>query len=398
MFLKKNRRKKNGRIFTYYSIVENKRCAGGKTVQRQVLYLGELNGSQLEAWRKSIEVFDEDENQQTELSLYPESQGPEPIDPDTAVEIKLSALTLHNPRQWGACWVALHYWSQLQLDQFFTPRLGPSRKGTDWLAVLKVLVCYRLIDPGSEWRLHRDWFHNSAMADLLGGDFRLAQKDTLYRCHDHLLEHKTALFSHLQERWKDLFAAKFEVLLYDLTSTYFECDTARREEGGKRQFGYSRDKRTDCLQVVIALVVTPEGFPIAYEVMAGNTTDNTTLREFLEKIQNQYGKAERIWVMDRGIPTEEVLEEMRTSEPPVRYLVGTPKGRLTKLEKHFADKPWEEVREGVTVKLHQVQKAADKSAAQSASPRGESELYILAKSENRVHKERSMRQRKLRKL
>ena len=233
MFLKKNRRRKNGRTFTYYNIVENKRCAGGKTVQRQVLYLGELNGSQLEAWRKSIEVFDEDENTQTELALYPESESPGTIDPNTTVEIKLSALTLHHPRQWGACWIALHFWDLLQLDDFFTARLGVSRKGTDWVAVLKVLVCYRLIDPGSEWRLHRDWFQNSAMADLLGGDFTLAQKDTLYRCHDRLLEHKSALFNHLQQRWNDLFGAKFEILLYDLTSTYFECDSTRRETGGR---------------------------------------------------------------------------------------------------------------------------------------------------------------------
>lgn len=394
MFLKKNRRRKNGRTFTYYNIVENKRCAGGKTVQRQVLYLGELNGSQLEAWRKSIEVFDEDENTQTELALYPESESPGTIDPNTTVEIKLGALTLHHPRQWGACWIALHFWDLLQLDDFFTARLGVSRKGTDWVAVLKVLVCYRLIDPGSEWRLHRDWFQNSAMADLLGGDFTLAQKDTLYRCHDRLLEHKSALFNHLQQRWNDLFGAKFEILLYDLTSTYFECDSTRRETGGKRQFGYSRDKRSDCLQVVIALVVTPEGLPVAYEVMPGNTLDNSTLRDFLEKIQTQYGKAERVWVMDRGIPTEEVLAEMRTSDPPVRYLVGTPKGRLTKLEKEFLEHPWEEVREGVKVKLRQVNENREDDPGKTSGD----ELYILARSENRVHKERSMRQRRLRKL
>ncbi len=405
MFLRKNRRKKNGRLFTYYSIVENKRCAGGKIVQRQVLYLGELNGSQLAAWRKSIAVIDEDSDSQTQLALYPESQAPEQIDPDRTVEIRLSALSLHRPRQWGACWVTLHFWDQLGLDSFFGPKLTPSRKGTNWLAILKTLVCYRLIDPGSEWRLHREWFENSAMADLLGEDFSLAAKDNLYRCHDHLLAHKEALFSHLKERWKDLFGARFDLLLYDLTSTYFECDAARRDLGGKRQFGYSRDKRPDCLQVVIALIVTPEGFPIAYEVMPGNTADNTTLPDFLEKIQTQYGKAERIWVMDRGIPTEEGLEKMRASDPPVRYLVGTPKGRLSKLEKSFLDKPWEQVREGVQVKLHRVQNtnatnATDGKDAKEieAQPSGQSELYILARSEARVEKERSMRRRKLRRL
>jgi len=398
MFLKKNRRKKNGRTFTYYSIVENRRCAGGKTVQRQVLYLGELNGSQLEAWRKSIAVFDEEADAQTELALYPESGAPADLDPATAVEIRLSDLSLHRPRQWGACWIALHFWDVLGLDGFFGPRLGRSRKGTNWLAVLKTLVCYRLIDPGSEWRLHREWFANSAMADLLGEDFSLAQKDKLYRCHDLLAKHKNALFGHLQQRWKDLFGAKFEVLLYDLTSTYFECDTARRDQGGKRQLGYSRDKRSDCLQVVIALVVTPDGFPLGYEVLSGNTADNTTLRDFLQKIEAQYGKAERVWVMDRGIPTEEVLAEMRSSDPPVRYLVGTPKGRLTKLEESFAGQPWEEVREGVAVKLHQVTEEAGEPGGASVPAPSQAELYILAKSEKRVSKERSMRRRKLRNL
>ena len=152
------------------------------------------------------------------------------------------------------------------------------------------------------------------MGDLLGEDFDLAQKDNLYRCLDKLLAHKTELFSFLQQRWKTLFEAEFEVLLYDLTSTYFECDPPG---AGKRRIGYSRDKRSDCVQVVIALVVTPDGLPLAYEVMAGNTSDKTTLRDFLQRIEAQYGKAGRTWVMDRGIPTEEVLAEMRAAETPI---------------------------------------------------------------------------------
>jgi transposase len=199
-------------------------------------------------------------------------------------------------------------------------------------------VCYRLIDPGSEWRLHRQWFEQSAMGDLLGEDYSLVEKNALYRSLDKLLVHKSALFDHLSARWKDLFGAKFDVLLYDLTSTYFESDPPF-PEGDKRQFGYSRDKRPDCVQVVIALIVTPEGFPLAYEVLAGNTSDKTTLKEFLKKIEDQYGKAQRIWVMDRGIPSEEVLQEMRGSDPPVYYLVGTPKARLKKFEAEFLGQP-----------------------------------------------------------
>ena len=174
------------------------------------------------------------------------------------------------------------------------------------------------------------------MAELLGAGFELAEIHNFYECLDRLMEHKGALFEHLTQRWKDLFNAKFDVFLYDLTSTYFESDPPFPERD-KRKHGYSRDKRFDCVQVVIGLIVTPEGFPLAYEVMAGNTADNTTLRGFLKKIEGQYGKAERIWVMDRGIPTEEVLQEMRQSDPPVSYLVGTPKGRLSRYEKALTD-------------------------------------------------------------
>ena len=186
------------------------------------------------------------------------------------------------------------------------------------------------------------------MGDLLGEDFAIAHSDTLYRCLDKLLAHKEALLSHLQEHGRRLFDARFEVLLYDLTSTYFECDPP---ESGKRAFGYSRDKRSDCVQVVVALIVTPDGFPLAYEVLPGNILDKQTLKDFLAKIERRYGKSERVWVMDRGIPTEETLALMRASDPPVHYLVGTPKGHLTNLEQSFLAKPWSAVREQVTVKL-----------------------------------------------
>ena len=253
------------------------------------------------------------------------------------VKLRLEAMELHRPRQWGACWLACHLYEELELDQFWEARLPDSREGTCWRHILQTLICYQLIDPGSEWRLHRLWFDQSAMADLLGEDYSVVEKNALYRCLDKVLEHKTALFSHLTERWQDLFGAKFEVLLYDLTSTYFESSQQAIEKD--KRYGYSRDKRSDCVQVVIALVVTPEGFPLAYEVVAGNTLDKTTLGEFLHKIETQYGKAERIWVMDRGIPTEKVLSEMRQSTPPVYYLVGTPKGKLTQLEKELLSLP-----------------------------------------------------------
>lgn len=379
MFLRQTRRKKDGKTHVYWNIVENRRLDDGRVVQRQVLYLGEIHSSQAAAWRKAIEVLDTASGEPRTLALFPEDRCEALADDAGVVRLCLSALTLRRPRQWGACWLSGQLWRELQLDRFWAERLPPSRKGTRWDQILQVLVAYRLIAPGSEWKLHRAWFGNSAMADLLGGDFGLAEAHKLYACHDRLLAHKDALFSHLIGRWRDLFNARFDVLLYDLTSTYFEIDAAALPEGDKRRYGYSRDRRRDCPQVVIALVVTPEGLPLAYEVLPGNTKDDQTLRQFLVKIERQYGKARRVWVMDRGIPTEAVLAEMRRSDPPVHYLVGTPKGRLTQLEKLLLDKPWQEVRQGVQVKL----------LAQDG------EFYVFAESADRVVKERAMRRRQL---
>jgi transposase len=378
MYLRFTRRLKDGKEHRYWSIVESKRCTGGKVVQRPILYLGEINDSQRDAWCRVIEAFDEDRQSPGQLALFPAEQAVPEHAKSCGVQVRLDAMQLHRPRQWGACFLACHLYRQLELDLFFAARLPNSRQGTRWQHILQTLVCYRLIDPGSEWRLHRQWFEESAMGDLIGADYSLVEKNALYRCLDKLLAHKQALFLHLRQRWQDLFTASFDVLLYDLTSTYFESDPPGNDED-KRRFGYSRDKRSDCVQVVIALVVTPRGFPLAYEVLPGNTSDKTTLRSFLQKIEAQYGKAQRVWVMDRGIPTEEVLEEMREGDPPVFYLVGTPKGRLTKMEKALIELPWRSVRDGVDVKLLEQ----------------EQELYVLAKSRDRAMKERAMRRRHL---
>jgi hypothetical protein len=379
MFLRRIERRKNGKTHLYWNIVENKRLDGGRVVQRHALYLGEINSSQAEAWRKAVEVFDPDAGRCQTLALFAEDRCEVAADDASVVRLRLSEMRLHRPRQWGACWLAGLLWRDLQLDRFWAERLPASRKRTRWDHVLEVLVAYRLIEPGSEWRLHREWFGKSAMADLLGSDFGLAEAHKLYACHDLLLAHKDALFWHLTQRWRDLFNADFDVLLYDLTSTYFEVNASDLPEGAKRRHGYSRDKRPDCPQLVIALVVTPEGLPLAYEVLPGNTADSKTLRMFLSKIETQYGKARRVWVMDRGVPTEAVLAEMRACDPPVQYLVGTPKGRLNRLEKHLIEKPWRKAREGVEVKL----------LAQ------DEELYVFAQSADRLAKERAMRRRQL---
>ncbi len=200
MFLRHKLRRKDGKEHRYWSIVENRRVSGGRTVQRHVLYLGEINDSQRAAWCQTIEAFDENGQSGKQIALFPEDRAAPPLDCDV-VHVRLSGLRLRRPRQWGGCWLACHLWDQLQLDEFWAPRLPPSRQATRWLNVLKTLVAYRLIDPGSEWRLHRQWFDRSAMGDLLGEDFDLVQKDTLYRCLDKLLTHKTELFSFLQQRW-----------------------------------------------------------------------------------------------------------------------------------------------------------------------------------------------------
>jgi transposase len=377
MFLRAKIRKKDGKEHRYFSVVENQRVRGGRIVQRHVLYLGEINSSQELVWRKSIEVLDEAHKAPRTLALFPEDHCEGLLADESVVRLRMSHMRLERPRQWGGCWLALQLWRELELDEFWAERLLPSRKGTRWSEVLLILVVYRLLSPGSEWRLHREWYGRSALPDLLGMD-RAVDEHVLYDCHDLLLDHKTALFDHLVGRWRDLFNVSFDVLLYDLTSTYFEIDPPLDEQS-KRQFGYSRDHRPDCVQVVIALVITPEGFPLAYEVLAGNTADNTTLREFLRRIERQYGKARRIWLCDRGVPTEEVLQEMRTCDPPVQYLVGTPKGRLTALERALLEKPWVKAREDVRVKLL----AQDR------------ELYVFAESRDRISKERGMRRRQM---
>ena len=375
MFLRSTKRNKDGKEHRYWSVVENVRHPSGSVHQKTLLYLGDLNDSQHAAWTKAIEVFNADSGQTEIRSLFPSDRTPPPAD-TPALSLRLEGYQLSRPRQYGACWLACELWRQLGLDQFWAEKLPASREGTDWARLLQVSTAYRLIAPGSEWRCHRQWYDRSAMGDLLGPNFQWGGKDQLYFVLDRLLEHRPALFTHLQARWKDLFGAQYEVLLYDLTSTYVE---GQAEEIPKAQFGHSRDHRSDCRQVVIALVVTPEGFPLAYEVMPGNTSDKTTLREFLAKIEKQYGKAQRVWVMDRGIPTEEVLAEMRASDPPVHYLVGTPRARVRQTRGQWDALPWQKIKDTVEVKLFR---------------EGE-ELYVVAKSGGRQAKEIAMRRKKL---
>jgi transposase len=375
MFLRSTNRKKDGKDHRYFSIVENRRLLGGKTTQRTVLYLGEINDQQQTAWRKTLEVFDENEQRYATVSLFPDDQ-PIPADAVDSWQVRLSGLELRRPRMFGNCWLACELWHQLGLDEFWRQRLPEAREKVSWEKVLQLLVVNGLLDPGSEFQVHRQWFVDSAMDELLEEDFAVAGKDRLYRCLDRVLEHKRELFVWLKQKWADLFQADFEVLLYDLTSTYFEGEM---EQNPKARRGYSRDGRPDCLQLVIALVVTTDGFPLAYEVMNGNTSEPTTLRTFLDDIEKTYGKAKRTWVMDRGIPSEAMLREMREPERETFYLVGTPKGKINQHEKKWLDLPWQKVRDSVQVKLYQ----------------DGGELYVLAKSEGRQAKEIAIRRKRL---
>ena len=221
MFLRCHRRKKDGKEHRYYSVEESRRLQSGKVVQRRVLYLGEINDSQESAWRKSLEVFDERQQRATTLSLFPEDR-PAPSDAVDAIQVKLSEMQLRRARPYGNCWLGCELWRQLELDRFWERKLPPGREDVSWSQVLELLVVSRLIDPGSEFRVHRQWFDQSAMDVLLGADFAVAEKDRLYRCLDRIWEDRKELFQHLQQRWKTLFDVPFDVLLYDLTSTYVE--------------------------------------------------------------------------------------------------------------------------------------------------------------------------------
>ena len=378
MFLRSHRRSKDGKEHRYFSIEESRRLHSGRVVQRRVLYLGEINDTQQAAWRKTLEVFDEQRQSYSTLSLFPEDR-PVPAEAVDSIQVKLSEMKLRRARPYGNCWLGCELWQQLELDRFWEQKLERGREEVSWAQVLKLLVVNRLIEPGSEFRVHRQWFDQSAMDILLGVDFAVAEKDRLYRCLDRILEHKRDLFVHLQQRWKSLFDVSFDVLLYDLTSTYVEGEA---EQNPMAKRGYSRDGRPDCKQVIVALVITPEGFPLAYEVMDGNTSDKTTLRGFLTKIEELYGKARRVWLMDRGVPTEAVLQEMRAVDRQMFYLVGTPKARVTKYEKKWLELPWQKVRDSVEVKLFSQ----------------DGEMYVLAKSEGRQQKEIAIRRKKLARL
>ena len=378
VFLKRHVVRKDDKEHVYYSLCESLRVSGRRVIQRRVLSLGELNTSQLERWQRSIEVIQQ-EGEPRQCRLFTDREGAAPPDATDVCEVILSSLSVRHPRQFGACWLGSRLWQELGLDTFFAEALQDRRGPVAWSKVLELLAVNRLCDPQSELGVHQRWFGSTAMEVILGTDAAVAAKDRLYRALDKALEHKEALETHLAKRWKDLFGATCDLLLYDLTSTYFEGQVAG---AAKADFGYSRDHRPDCRQLILALVVTQEGFPLSYEVFEGNRPDVTTLEEILDSVQRKHGGLGRVWIFDRGLACEDNLALLR--QRGACYLVATPKRQLNAFEKELLQEDWTQVagRPQVQVKLLE----------------REGELYVLTRSPARAEKEREMRMRALRGL
>jgi transposase len=371
MFLRPYRLAKDGKDHTYWSLVETVRTPDGPR-QRTVCYLGELNSSAQARWLKATEVFNE-QGERRQLKLFPSGVPLPENDPDVA-QVWVEKIRLERARQFGNCFLGLELWKRLGLDRFWESLLDEQAADVPWSRVAALLAVNRLCAPSSELGIEERWYPATALDDLLGFPAGTINDTRLYRCLDRLLPHKTKLERHLKERYGELFGAEFDVLLYDLTSSYVE---GQAEKNPMMQYGYSRDHRSDAKQVVIALIVNPEGFPLSYETFDGNRTDATTLEAVMRMVERKYGRARRIWVFDRGIVSEENLASLRKRGG--QYLVGTPRSKLKAIERELLEGGWTCVREQVEAKL-------------IPTPAG-TETYVLCRSRARREKERAIRRR-----
>src|SRR5947208_1560758 len=371
MFLRSNHRIKDGKDHTYWSLVETVRTPDGQR-QRTLCYLGELNGSAQARWLKTIEVFNE-QGEAEQLKLFPSHIEPPEDDPQVA-RVLLNQVRLERTRQFGACYLGLELWKRLELDHFFEEAIDEAPADVPWSRIAALLTINRLCAPGSELAVEQRWYPSTALDDLLGIEEGKINDTRLYRCLDQILPHKTKLEGHLKERYGSLFGAEFDVLLYDLTSTYVE---GAAEDNPMMRRGYSRDHRPDCEQMVIALIVNSEGFPFSYETFDGNRVDVSTMEAILRMVERKYGKARRIWVMDRGIVSEENLAAIRKRGG--HYLVGTPRSQMKQFEAELLKDDWTRVRPEVEVK-------------KVAITEGE-ETYILCRTAGRKEKEKAIRNR-----
>ena len=371
MFLRPNYRSKDGKQHSYWSLVETVRTPDGPR-QKTLCYLGELNSSAQSRWLKTIEVFNE-QGETTQLKLFPSDVAPPADDPEVA-RVLVQKVRLERTRAFGACFLGWELWKQLQLDRFFEQTADGLEGDVPWSRVAAVLAINRLCAPGSELAIEQRWYPSTALEDLLGIEEGKINDTRLYRCLDRILPHKAKLERHLKQRYGELFGAEFDVLLYDLTSTYVE---GAAEKNPMMRRGYSRDHRPDCEQMVIALIVNQEGFPFSYETFDGNRADVSTMEVILRMVERKYGKARRIWVMDRGIVSEENLEAIRKRGG--QYLVGTPHRQMKQFEVELLMDDWKQVRPEVEVK-------------QVTIPGGE-ETYILCRTAGRKEKEKAIRDR-----
>lgn len=372
MFLRAHARSKDGKPHTYWSLVETVRAPEGPR-QKTLCYLGELNSSAQARWLKTVEVFNE-QGEAHQLKLFP-SDAETPADDPQVARVLLNRVRLERTRQFGACWLGLELWKQLELDRFFEAALDHEPADVPWSRVAALLAVNRLCAPGSELAIEQRWYPSTALDDLLGIAEGKINDTRLYRCLDRILPHKTKLERHLKERYGELFGAEFDVLLYDLTSTYVE---GAAESNAMMRRGYSRDHRSDCEQMVIALIVNSEGFPFSYETFDGNRADVSTMETILRMVERKYGKARRIWVFDRGIVSEENLATIRKRGG--QYLVGTPRSQMKRFETELLNQDgWAQVRPEVDVKKIVV-------------PQGE-ETYILCRTTGRKEKEKAIRSR-----
>src|SRR6201998_130244 len=371
MFLRPNYRSKDGKDHTYWSLVETVRTPDGPR-QKTLCYLGELNGSAQTRWLKTIEVFNE-QGEAPQLKLFP-SHVEAPADDPQVARVLLNKVRLERTRQFGACYLGLELWKRLELDRFFEQALDRAPADVPWSRIAALLAINRLCAPGSELAIEQRWYPSTALDDLLEIEEGKINDTRLYRCLDCILPHKTKLARHLKDRYGALFGAEFDVLLYDLTSTYVE---GAAENNPMVRRGYSRDHRPDCEQMVIALIVNNEGFPFSYETFDGNRADVSTMETILRMVERKYGKARRIWVFDRGIVSEENLAAL--GKRGGQYLVGTPRSQMKQFEAELLKDDWIQVRPEVEVK-------------QVTIPQGE-ETYILCRTAGRQEKEKAIRQR-----
>jgi transposase len=371
MFLRPNHRTKDGKEHTYWSLVESVRTPDGPR-QKTLCQLGELNDSDHARWLRTVEVFNE-QGEAEQLKLFP-SHVAAPADDPQVVRVLVNRVRLERTRQFGACYLGLELWRRLELDRFFEEAIDDDPADVPWSRVAALLAINRLCAPGSELAIEQRWYPSTALDDLLGIEDGKINDTRLYRCLDRILPHKTKLERHLKNRYGELFGAEFDVLLYDLTSTYVE---GAAEKNPMVCRGYSRDHRPDCEQMVIALIVNREGFPFSYETFDGNRADVSTMETILRMVERKYGKARRIWVMDRGIVSEENLAAIRKRGG--HYLVGTPRSQMKQFEAELLKNDWTQVRSEVEVKT-------------VAIAPGE-ETYILCRTAGRKEKEKAIRSR-----